>query len=254
MNQQPIMQPQKPAVSKWLLIVLIIVILAAGAFAAWYFVMGPGKKITATTTTSPTKTTTEWKTYKNTKYNFQIDYPSTWTTEEKTENDFRVDFTSPEMKKSIEKNIPDAIPEISLAITNNGSKSLEAFLESRKAAGVSYQSQVETKIDNQKAYKTTSAGLVGNIEYNWTKDNINYFELITFFDGTDNNIFKYMAESFKFTSASSLSSGTTSTAKYVTTASAPVTGGLAFGFSVKTQEEWKKYIENDFSWHNLLYR
>lgn len=51
----------RPAVSKWLWITLIIVILIGAGFAAWYYLMGPGKQTasTASTTTTPTASTNE---------------------------------------------------------------------------------------------------------------------------------------------------------------------------------------------------
>lgn len=51
----------KPPMNKWLWITLITVVIIGGAFAAWYFLMGPGKAVessTATTTTTPATTTT----------------------------------------------------------------------------------------------------------------------------------------------------------------------------------------------------
>ena len=101
MNQQsqtPVQQGQ-PAVSKGLLVTFIIVILIGAAFAAWYFLMGPGKAVKATTTTTTTtpvattttpstttKTTTttttstaDWKTFTGTTYGFSFKYPPTWT-------------------------------------------------------------------------------------------------------------------------------------------------------------------------------
>lgn len=88
MNQQPIMQPQKPAVNKWLWITLIIVIIAAGAFATWYFLSGPGKTSTeSATTTTPKTTTTDktagWKTYENKTYGVSFKYPKDWTVSDK---------------------------------------------------------------------------------------------------------------------------------------------------------------------------
>lgn len=103
MNQQPQtpMGQGQPAVSKGLLVTFIIVILIGAAFAAWYFLTGPGKKVassTATTTTTPAATTTttttpstttttttptttataDWKTYTNTTEGYSIKYPTDW--------------------------------------------------------------------------------------------------------------------------------------------------------------------------------
>lgn len=78
MNQQPV-SAQKPAVSKWLWITLIIVILAAGAFAAWYFLMGQGKKVETSTTTDKTA---GWQTYENKTYGFSFKYPKDWIAED----------------------------------------------------------------------------------------------------------------------------------------------------------------------------
>jgi len=57
-NQQPMMQNPRPAVSKWLWIILIIVVVIAAGFFGWYYLMGPGKKTTTTTTTPTTTSTT----------------------------------------------------------------------------------------------------------------------------------------------------------------------------------------------------
>lgn len=53
------MEPIKPAVSMWLWVTLIIVGLIGGGFFAWYYLMGPGKKVATTTTTSNTANTQE---------------------------------------------------------------------------------------------------------------------------------------------------------------------------------------------------
>ena len=87
---QPIMQNPKPKVAKWLWITLIVVIVAAGAFTAWYFLMGPGKK-TAATTTPATTTSVKPSIYKNTDYDFQLTFSDDWkgykvTKEEQTFN------------------------------------------------------------------------------------------------------------------------------------------------------------------------
>jgi len=62
MNQQPpTMGAQQPKVRPWLLIVFIVVVLGAGGYFAWYFLMGPGKKVetsTTTTTSEPESTAT----------------------------------------------------------------------------------------------------------------------------------------------------------------------------------------------------
>jgi len=105
MNQQsqaPVQQGQ-PAVSKGLLITFIIVILIGAAFATWYFLMGPGKKVatstttatttpaaTTTTTTTPSTTTTtttptataDWQTYTNDTYGFSFKYPKDYSVTE----------------------------------------------------------------------------------------------------------------------------------------------------------------------------
>lgn len=81
MNQQPIMQNPRSAVSKWLWILLIIVIVLAAGFFSWYYLMGPGKKAESTTTTpTTTKTTTtaDWKVVKNTKYGYQVTLTDAW--------------------------------------------------------------------------------------------------------------------------------------------------------------------------------
>src|SRR4030042_4323151 len=61
MNQKPTIGAPKPAVSKWLWIVLIVVGLGAAGYFGWYYLMGPGKKVetsTTTSTTTPASTTT----------------------------------------------------------------------------------------------------------------------------------------------------------------------------------------------------
>lgn len=73
----------KPPVSMWLWITLIIVAILGAAFFAWYFLMGPGKKVattttpTATTTATKTAATSDWLTYTNSTYGYSIQYPPT---------------------------------------------------------------------------------------------------------------------------------------------------------------------------------
>jgi len=78
MNQQSMMQNPRPAVSKWLWIILIIVAVLGAAFFAWFYLMGPGKKV-ATTTTTATDKTAGWKTYTNATDGFSMKYPADWT-------------------------------------------------------------------------------------------------------------------------------------------------------------------------------
>jgi hypothetical protein len=73
----------KPAVSMWLWIVLIVVAVLGAGFFSWYYLMGPGKKTVASTSTTPTATpsattaTSGWLTYTNSAYGYSIQYPPT---------------------------------------------------------------------------------------------------------------------------------------------------------------------------------
>jgi len=78
MNQQPMMQNPRPAVSKWLWIILIIVAVIGAGFFSWYFLMGPGKKVTTTTTpVTTTDKTAGWQTFENKTYGYSFKYPKT---------------------------------------------------------------------------------------------------------------------------------------------------------------------------------
>ena len=109
MNQQsqtPV-QSGQPPVNKGLLVVLIIVVLIGVAFAAWYYLMGPGKKVatstttatttpattttpstttTTTTTTPATTATADWLTYTNSAYGFSFKYPKDYSVTEDQKN------------------------------------------------------------------------------------------------------------------------------------------------------------------------
>lgn len=66
MNQSS-MQPQPPAVAKWLWITLIVVGVAGAGFLGWYYLKGPGKAVkTSTSTSTPSTATTTTDTNKST--------------------------------------------------------------------------------------------------------------------------------------------------------------------------------------------
>lgn len=100
---QPLTTMPKPKVAKWLWITLIIVAVIGAGFFAWYYLMGPGKKIetktsttTPSTTTTPTTTTTtapstttntataDWQIFDEEGYGFSFKYPKTWIISSKT--------------------------------------------------------------------------------------------------------------------------------------------------------------------------
>lgn len=70
------MNGTKPVVSKWLWIAVVVVILIGGAFAAWYYLIGPGKTKTATTTPTTNFTSTS----DSTKNKPIVDAGVTWIT------------------------------------------------------------------------------------------------------------------------------------------------------------------------------
>lgn len=95
----------KPAAAKWLWITLIAVIVIGGAFAAWYYLIGPGKAVESstatTTTTAPVDETADWKTYTNTVKNFSFKYPKDWT--ESTNSTDKTKVTTVTVQVIVEK-------------------------------------------------------------------------------------------------------------------------------------------------------
>jgi len=192
------MNQKQPVVSKWLWISLIIVIIIAGGFFSWFYLMGPGK--TKTSTPITTDKTADWKTYNNAQYGFQLKYPSTWIINVETQNGFVLSFTSPEMKKDIENEMPDAIPEIYLRIKQNDNLSLEQFIEKDAGGKDSILSKKETKINNYPAFKCVIGGMVDDTVYYWTKDQKSIFVFSTW---SNEDVLNQMLSTFQFTNTNS---------------------------------------------------
>lgn len=181
MNQSQPTAP-KPGVSKWLWIVLIVVALIGAGFFAWYYLMGPGKKVATSTTTPSTTpssttasiaTTDDWLTYENTTYGYSIEYPKelTYTENDGTKNMYfqtakeKTDLEACSKREATECNTGNQINisvDSAAGTTNNAddlTKTLDEIVQNRVKNTTLMPDPVKITLDGQPAYEGVMIGM-----------------------------------------------------------------------------------------------
>ncbi|AKM82044.1 MAG: hypothetical protein UT28_C0001G0233 [Berkelbacteria bacterium GW2011_GWE1_39_12] len=250
-------QKTRPVVSRWLWIILAIIVVLAAGFFSWYYLSGPGKKVTATTasatatveTAAPDQLLAGYSKYSNDTYGFNFQYPETWTStksETNTESSqgkiakdlvFKVRYYDPNAVKKEGPNPPDDV-YMRVYKKNSDFTNLNAWLVSTfklpNTELEDYQVGSEISLGGLKGYYS-SIGCCAGVDRNYVVEKGNYIYSLgsSHFDSsiTDKDMpatFQKIAPTVKITTASAAADWKTY-------------NNSTYGFQLTFTDSWKNY-------------
>lgn len=234
------MEPKR-ALPKWLLITFISVAVIGAGFFAWWFLLGPGKKVATTATPVVTDVTAGWLTYTNNTYGFSFKYPKDW----KASDDNKGYVSLTDTAKSYPVEGTDMAPIVVQYATDKSGADINKYLSTTLKAILKTET---TKIDSRTAYTVQGATPPNYQNLRIVFDNNNVYTFVSngislkAQDPTSsiNTTFNQLLKTVKFTTPVTTTKTTTTTTT-TTTASPIIYTNGQYGFNFTMPATWAKY-------------